>query len=362
MKSLRQNLIIILANKHVQNSRNSLNSNANLNSKSASLNEYESQTVGKSNYYYNYFLSSGNNEVEISFFVYNEFGSLLKTIDSFVIVKNDTESMNDVLSFKANDFCIDEDRDHLYLSTENHGILRFIIGENDFYFDYLKFDGKLDLSELVASQASDNNSVNCFPTCLTLIENETLFKDSIQTTNKRRLAFYDRISKRIVTMQVDINSPTNCNSLENSLIKCYLNAGLTLDQIYIRQMVCTSKELICLFDDLDLINVYNIKTLQLERTNNLKVNKSALKNILCLTLDSEDNLYSTDGKSIFNLDCISFKYNWRKSPQIKKGENLAHTISWMTILTNAKLVLLTDAIQMENSVLFILKPVSCTKT
>ena len=42
---------------------------------------------------------------------------------------------------------------------------------------------------------------------------------------------------------------------------------------------------------------------------------------------------------------------------MKKGENLSHIISWMTLLTNMKLILLSDAVQMENSLLFILNPV-----
>ena len=129
-------------------------------------------------------------------------------------------------------------------------------------------------------------------------------------------------------------------------------------------MVSTSDELICVFDDLSLINVYNLKTLQLKRTNraligmNEKRNKSLKKNVMCLTLDSDMNLYSTNGKSIFNLDYFDFKQKKRISPSIKKGENLSHTICWMTILTNSKIALLTDALQMENSMLFILKPAS----
>jgi hypothetical protein len=132
-------------------------------------------------------------------------------------------------------------------------------------------------------------------------------------------------------------------------------------------MVSTTDELICVFDDLSLINVYNLKTLQLKRTNRSLIgmnekqrNKSLKKNVMCLTLDSDMNLYSTNGKSIFNLDYAGFRQRKRISPSIKKGENLSHTICWMTILTNSKLVLLTDALQMENSMLFILKSASAS--
>lgn len=147
--------------------------------------------------------------------------------------------------------------------------------------------------------------------------------------------------------------------LRTNLIKCNINAGLTLDQRFVRQMISTETELICLFDDLNLINIYDLKTLLLKRSNNKKINlTSRLKNSFCLALDSYDSLYSTDGECIFNLDYIEFKSNKRIRPLIKKGENLSHIISWMSILTNSKLVLLSDAVQMENSFLFILKPVT----
>ena len=126
--------------------------------------------------------------------------------------------------------------------------------------------------------------------------------------------------------------------------------------------MCTQNELICLFDNCgsNIINIYNLKTLQFKRSNqkaNLESKNSySYKNTtFCLTLDSDYFLYSTNGKSIFNLDYVNFKKNNKINPSIRQGENLSHTITWMSILTNSKLVLLTDAIQMENSMLFILK-------
>jgi hypothetical protein len=153
--------------------------------------------------------------------------------------------------------------------------------------------------------------------------------------------------------------------MQHPSIKCDIYAGLTLDQTFpVRQMVSTSRELICLFDDLNVINVYHLKTLLIARTNQqLSANgratsESLRKNIMCLTLDSNGSLYSTNGKLICNLDYGDFKQKKRVSPFINKGEPLAHTISWITILTNSKLVLLTDALQMEPSTLYILKPVN----
>lgn len=241
------------------------------------------------------------------------------------------------------------------------GILRFDIKNKNFYFEDIIFNGRLDLSELYGAQ----NISRCLPTSLNLIENEKSFADSMRTTGKRRLIFNDRLFKRIISIQVDlsvINPDLDASfdeKLNTNLIKCNINAGLTLDQRFLRQMVSTETELICLFDDLNLINIYDIKTLLLKRTNNKLVNLTArLKNSFCLALDSYDALYSTDGECIFNLDYNEFKSNKRIRPLIKKGENLSHIISWMSILTNSKLVLLSDAVQMENSFVFILKPVS----
>jgi len=193
-----------------------------------------------------------------------------------------------------------------------------------------------------------------------------MFTDSIKTTRKRRLIFNDRYFKRIISIQVDLAVQGNLKKnsdftekLSTNLIKCNLNAGLTLEKRFVRQMVCTETELICLFDDLNLINIYDLKTLLLKRTNSSSQDLPAqCKNSFCLALDSNNNVYSTDGECIFNLDYNEFKANKRIRPLIKKGENLSHIISWMSILTNSKLVLLNDAVQMESSLLFILTPVN----
>jgi serine/threonine protein kinase len=399
MKSLKfnQNLIIILAIKHVNTNnqhasslkmknfkllQSTLNtfsnpfSNNQSNDQSTHINQnYENmlnkmeQTLHNHNeltdpnvYYSDE--SVGNCE-ETKLLIYNEFGHLIKEFNSFLY--NGTSTNRELFKFQIYDFCVDEENDHLYLSTRKYGILRFRIREQSYYLDDLIYDGQLDLGELrlQSGDANNNSNYQCLPICLNLIENEAIFKDSMRTTNKRRLLFYDRVSKRIISLQADLisrNSNQTCNDLSSNMIKCYLNAGLTLEQNNVRQMVSTQDELICIFDDLSLINVYNLKTLQLKRTNRLQVannekrNKSLKKNVMCLSLDSDANLYSTNGKSIFNFDYVDFKQKKRISPSIKKGENLSHTICWMTILSNSKLVLLTDALQMENSVLYILKP------
>lgn len=289
-------------------------------------------------------------------FIYNEYGQLIKEFNSFLLNEVDREPFN----FKVYDFCVDEDNDHMYISTKKHGILRFSISSKNFYFEDILYNGRLDLSELFSAQ----NLSKCMPTCLNLIENENVFSDSMLITGKRRLIFNDRLFKRIICLQVDLTVEQNPmasfnEKLTSDLIKCDINAGLTLDQRFVRQMVTTETELICLFDDLNLINIYDLKTLLLKRSNSKLINLSVrTKNSFCLALDSYDSLYSTDGECIFNLDYDEFKSSKRIRPLIKKGENLSHIISWMSILTNSKLVLLSDAVQMENSLLFILKPVN----
>jgi serine/threonine protein kinase len=438
IKSLKynQNLIVILANKHLNNAPKARNNfkiitstlntlspfGTNLNKEILNdLNSLQANTADTLNDH-----NANNNRLlvdqmsenetvmldeefveEAKLFIINEYGQQIKEFNSFLYTigysstnecfdsnnnnnSNSNKQIRVLFDFKIFDFSVDEDNNHLYITTRKYGILRFHILHKNFYFEDLLFDGKLDLSEL---------STRCFPTCINLIENESIFKESIKTVSKRRLIFNDRFSKKLISIQVDLQSKLSHKSnnlnlilvqlhhqqqqqqqqqlheqalsltdneflVNTLLINCNINAGLTLDsQTHVRQMVSTSDELICLFDDLNQLNVYNLKTLQLKRTNRTQISTknehSFKKNIFCLTLDSEENLYSTNGKSIINLDFVNFIQRKKISPSIRKGENLAHTISWMTILTNAKLVLLTDALQMESSILYIMRPVTC---
>ena len=356
MKTLKfnSNLIVIIANKHVNVQKTRGSSFKVITSTLNNLSPFNT-TLNKEDLFEE-LPDEGDYIEEAKIFIYNEFGQLVKEFDSFLLSDTERERFN----FRVFDFCVDEENDHMYISTRPHGILRFLIKHNNFYFEDLLFDGRLDLSELFSAQ----NLSKCLPTCLNLIENEAIFSDSMKTVSKRRLIFNDRLFKRIISIQVELASNENVltrtfnEHLATNLIKCNINAGLTLDQRYVRQMVNTETELICLFDDLNLINIYDLKTLLLKRTNNKHINLSTrLKNSFCLAIDSYNHLYSTDGECIFNLDYNEFKPNKRIRPLIKKGENLSHIISWMSILVNAKLVLLSDAVQMENSLLFILKPV-----
>jgi serine/threonine protein kinase len=368
MKSLtfNNNLIIILVNRYL-NTNKSRNLNGfkiitqTLNTiVSFGLNgaKVDSSPSYSKNNRHDDLIDDENEIKDIKLFVYTEFGELLKEFSSFTLnVTADGQTSSGSFNFKIYDFCVDEENNHLYISTLKYGILRFNIMKKNFYFEELIFDGRLDLSELSSMQNSPNLYI---PTCLNIVENENLFRESTKTTKKRRLVFVERVSKRIVCIQVDLkrmDSLSQNHDIYNSnLIKCDLHSGLTLNPIDpwpVRQMLVTKDELICLFDMSNLINVYDLKTLQVIRSNS-KMHEGL--EIKCLTLDSDYLAYSTDGRQIFDYNYKQFTYKRNHKPQIKSGENLCENFSFMTILSNGKLILLSDALQMEKPVMFILNP------
>lgn len=140
-------------------------------------------------------------DMDIKFLIYNEYGELLNEINSFVheqqqqhhqhstVLNPNIEGYQQpmqrhLLNFKVNDFLVDEEYDHLYLTTKKYGILRFKIVEYNYYMEDLVFDGRIDLSELYDEQ---NRILKCIPTCLSLVENEAAFKDSIKTTGNLKM-------------------------------------------------------------------------------------------------------------------------------------------------------------------------------
>lgn len=104
------------------------------------------------------------------------------------------------------DLCVDEEYNHVYVSTRKNGIMRFRIVDTNHYFEDIVLDGVLDLNELYACylppQASPSPSNRPLPTCLSLVEDESLFQETVKTTKQRRLIFFDRTSRKIVSIQV----------------------------------------------------------------------------------------------------------------------------------------------------------------
>lgn len=303
--------------------------------------------------------------------VFNEYGKLIKEFDSFSIGENNVNSRNKrvLFDFKVYDFAVDEQFNHFYLSTRKHGILRFNIVDRGSvnYLDELVFDGRLDLSEF---------SRDCFPTRLALIENEehAKFRETVLTSGKRRLVFQDRCSNRLVSIQCDLNHHTkremiDSNSLESikmlddneglysrHRITCAVNSGLTLNKNFIKQMLCTTVNLICLFES-NVVCVYNVKTLQLIKEIQFSsASVNFYKQLTCLccvtatdlsssssSLSTSTLFYASNGRSCFQFDAAKISRKW-KPPSTMLGEGL---IGWMEILANGKLVLLTDSLQME---------------
>lgn len=211
MKTLKfnQNLIVIVANKHV----NMQTRNTSFKAITSTLNNLSPFNVSKN--IEEAILEEDDYFEEAMIFIYNEYGQLIKEFESFMLDETTRESLN----FQVYDLCVDEENDHLYLSTKQYGnynfsddpfkklsssfqnflgILRFKIKNKNFYFEDILFDGRIDLNELFIAQ----NMNKCKPTCLNLIENENHFSDSMKSTGKRRLIFNDRFFNRIIIIQV----------------------------------------------------------------------------------------------------------------------------------------------------------------
>ena len=79
-------------------------------------------------------------------------------------------------------------------------------------------------------------------------------------------------------------------------------------------------------------------------------------NYFCV--DSDYNFYTTNGHSFLCMNLKSLKFYQKFKPLVQGNENAVffESIALMNILTNGKLVLVKDAIQTENSELFIIKP------
>ncbi len=123
MKSLKynQNLIVILANKHVDIQKNynrfkTIKSTFNNFSpfNGTHLKDVEDNSSEEDIYV-----------EEATLFIYNEYGQLIKNFNSFQL--NASNDERKLLNFKVYDFTIDEENDHMYLSTKKHGKNQFFI-------------------------------------------------------------------------------------------------------------------------------------------------------------------------------------------------------------------------------------------
>jgi hypothetical protein len=276
--------------------------------------------------------------------VYTEFGELVNQISCYYL--DNEKQLRKEFYFHILGMCVDEINSHLYLSLNKPSLIyRFSYSNN---LNFLILDGILDLNEL-------NQMRNTTPTCLTLFT-------SNNSNDYRILFFGDRLNKCLTSIKVSLKASNENNEqlLSYKKIKCEPLRSVTVDEkFYPSQILTTNDEIICLFNDLATIQIYDLNTYLPIRDNKEYVNRkySKLKlqlNYFCM--DSDYNLYTTNGHSFLSMNLKTLKFNQKFKPKINEAENFFESISFMNILTNGKLVLVKDAIQTENSELFIIKP------
>ncbi len=115
MKTLKynQNLIVILANKHVDIQKNSFKA---IKSTLNNFSPFNGAYLKDSDYD---LIEEDIYVEEAMLFIYNEYGQLIKKFNSFQL--NEYNDERELLCFKVYDFSVDEENDHMYLSTKRHG-------------------------------------------------------------------------------------------------------------------------------------------------------------------------------------------------------------------------------------------------
>ena len=279
--------------------------------------------------------------------IYTEFGELINEVSCYYL--DNEKQLRKEFFFQILGMCVDELNTHLYLSLNKPSqICRYSYSNN---FSYLILDGILDLNEL-------NQMRTTTPTCLNLLTSNT------NSNDYRILFFGDRLNKCLTSIKVSLKATSTYDATEqfayNNKIKCAPLRSVTVDEkFYPSQILTTNDEILCLFDDLATVQIYDLSTYLAKRDNKEYVTRKNSKvklrlNYFCM--DSDYNFYTTNGHSFLSMSIQSLKF-YQKFKPMKNGNQLFfESISFMNILANGKLVLVKDAIQTENSELFIIKP------
>ena len=180
------------------------------------------------------------------------------------------------------------------------------------------------------------------------------------------LLFGDRENRRLIKMKVWRDRRT-----ASGRVRCECEWGVTVDKkLYPHQIVRSRNEIFCLLSDLSTIHFYNYETCTLVRDNRHSSRDCKLT-MSYFCVDSDENFYTTNGHSFYAINVNTFKIYQKFKPRTRRVSdgplnssdsasenmvNLFESIAFMQILNNGKLVLLKDAIQAENSELYILKP------
>jgi hypothetical protein len=250
-----------------------------------------------------------------------------------------------IFNFKIYSMCFDEENCHIYISTDTNSILRLKYMKN-FHNKELIFDSSLNTSNV--NKKIGLNKVNFTAKCIHLVVNSL--------TNDRNLLISDDLTNNLMLLKFKTE-------------KCKIDYNIEWcvhihDKVSIFQIFTTNNEIICLLNDLVTIQVYYLTTGLLKRDNKHKLSLFNIDTIQALALDSDFNVYSTDGYQFYSININTFdlynvcslKNSLNTISSTHRQQPLFNSIVFMQILVNGKIILLKDVVQTENSILYILSP------
>ena len=291
-------------------------------------------------------------QIQSKLVIYSEFGEFVYEFYSY-LVEIDGKLDRKYFNFKIYSMCIDEQNSFFYISTDTCGILRLRYMRN-FHNKELILDVDLNLANL--SKKINSNKSHVQANCIYLIE-------------KTKNSTYDR------SLLISDNSASHLMSLKFKTEKSKIDYDVEWcvrvpDKVKIFQIFATNNEIICLLNDLVSIQVYYLTTGLFKRDNKHKLGLFDIDTIQALAMDSDYNIYSTDGYQFYSINLSTFElYNvcetsdnatttttTTKTVASNRQPPLFNSILFMQILINGKVVLLKDVVQTENSILYILNP------
>lgn len=283
-------------------------------------------------------------QIQSKLVIYSEFGEYVYEFYSY-LVEMEGKFERKIFNFKIYSMCIDEENCHIYISTDTNGILRLKYTKN-FHNKELIFDSSLNT--LNVNKKIGLNKVNFTAKCIHLVVNSL--------TNDRHLLISDNLTSNLMLLKFKTE-------------KCKIDYNIEWcvqihDKVSIFQMFTTNNEIICLLNDLVTIQVYYLTTGLFKRDNKHKLSLFNIDTIQALALDSDFNIYSTDGYQFYSININTFdlynvcslKNSVNTISSTHRQQPLFNSIVFMQILINGKIILLKDVVQTENSILYILTP------
>jgi serine/threonine protein kinase len=314
-------------------------------------------------------------QIQSKLVIYSEFGEIVYEFHSYLVEKNsnlDNSSLNDgqydrkYFNFKIYSMCIDEINSFIYLSNDLNGILRFKYMKN-FQNKELILDTTLNLTAVNKKLNLVKNNIIAKCIHLAEIENNPLYD-----TN---LLISDNFTNNLISLKFKTIKSKIDYCIEWVVATHDTKSSQQQQQQTVFQILTTNSEIICLLNDLVTIQVYYLTTGLFKRDNKHKLSSFNIDTIQALSIDSQFNIYSTDGFQFYSINLNTFElYNICETLDNNNNNVTAATnnnvyrrpffnsIVFMQILINGKIVLLKDVVQTENSVLYILSPMfSCVQ-